>query len=226
MTARSIAVMLGLAMATAGCKGSDQVADHQPSTEDEQTLYAVGVAMGQNLAGWDLTPGELASVQKGVADAASGVKHGIDLEVYQERIRSLAEARMARAALARKEKEKAFLDQAAAVPGAERSPSGLIYRTLREGTGPSPGSTSTVKVHYVGKLTDGTVFDSSEKRGRPAEFAFGQVIPCWREGVRKMKVGGRAELVCHSDLAYGDRGRPGIPGGATLVFEIELLDVH
>jgi FKBP-type peptidyl-prolyl cis-trans isomerase FkpA len=226
MTARSIAVMVGLLMAMAGCKGSAQVAEQQPTTEDEQTFYALGIAMGQSLAGWDLTPGELASVQKGVADAANGVEHGIDLEAYQGRIRSLADARVARAALARKDKEKEYLERAAAVPGAERSPTGLVYRALREGTGQSPVSTSTVKVQYVGKLTDGTVFDSSEKRGKPAEFQLGQVIPCWREGVQKMKTGGRAELVCHSDLAYGDRGRPGIPGGATLVFEIDLLDVH
>ncbi|HEX8908988.1 MAG TPA: FKBP-type peptidyl-prolyl cis-trans isomerase, partial [Anaeromyxobacteraceae bacterium] len=89
-----------------------------------------------------------------------------------------------------------------------------------------PKETDTVKVHYTGTLIDGKVFDSSVKRGQPAEFPLNQVIKCWTEGVAKMKVGGKAKLVCPSSIAYGDEGRPPtIPGGATLVFEVELLDV-
>lgn len=103
--------------------------------------------------------------------------------------------------------------------------SGLVYEVLQEGTGESPKATDTVKVHYRGTLVDGTEFDSSYRRNEPAQFALNAVISCWTEGVQKMKVGGKAVLVCPSDLAYGDRGRPSIPGGATLVFEIELLDI-
>ena len=83
-----------------------------------------------------------------------------------------------------------------------------------------------MKVHYHGTLTDGTVFDSSRERGEPVEFPLNQVIPCWTEGVQKMKVGETARLVCPSDIAYGDAGRPGIPPGATLVFEVELLGIQ
>jgi FKBP-type peptidyl-prolyl cis-trans isomerase FkpA len=118
------------------------------------------------------------------------------------------------------------VDKAAAEPGASKLPSGLVYTSLSEGTGASPGATDIVKAHYHGTLTDGTVFDSSVKRGQPLEFSLSGVIPCWTEGVQKMKVGGKAKLVCPSSIAYGDAGRPPtIPGGATLVFEVELLEV-
>jgi FKBP-type peptidyl-prolyl cis-trans isomerase FkpA len=119
-----------------------------------------------------------------------------------------------------------FLDKAAAEPGAVRTPSGLVYRDLRPGTGPSPQASDTVTVQYRGTLTDGTEFDSSYKRNQPAQFPLGQVIPCWTEGVQKMKVGGKAQLVCPAEIAYGERGSPPvIPPGATLVFEIELLGI-
>src|SRR4051794_2860236 len=120
---------------------------------------------------------------------------------------------------------KAFLDKAAAEPGATRTSSGLVYRELKTGTGASPTATDTVKVNYRGTLVDGTEFDSSYKRNEPLQFALNRVIPCWTEGVQKMKVGGKSRLVCPSQIAYGDRGQPGIPGGAALVFEIELLDI-
>jgi FKBP-type peptidyl-prolyl cis-trans isomerase FkpA len=227
MRSRSIAVALALLLSAAGCKGQDAAESKAPPTEDEKTLYALGLMMGQSVAPWGLSPGEIASVQKGLADAASGVQHGVDLKAYQQRVQALAQARAARAAVGQKEQSKAFVEQAAAAPGAERLPSGLVYRALLEGSGPSPKATSTVKVHYEGKLTDGKVFDSSRQRGQPAEFPLGQVIRCWQEGVQRMKVGGRAQLVCPSDIAYGDQGRPPmIPGGATLVFEVELLEVR
>jgi FKBP-type peptidyl-prolyl cis-trans isomerase FkpA len=122
---------------------------------------------------------------------------------------------------------QAYLDKAAAEPGAVKTASGLIYTELQPGTGASPKSSDTVKVHYRGTLTDGTEFDSSYKRNEPTEFPLDHVIPCWTEGVQRMKVGGKSRLVCPSSIAYGDGGRPPvIPGGATLVFEIELLSVN
>jgi FKBP-type peptidyl-prolyl cis-trans isomerase FkpA len=121
---------------------------------------------------------------------------------------------------------KAYLDKAAAQPGAVRTPSGLVYRELRAGSGESPKASDTVKVNYRGTLPDGTEFDSSYKRNEPAQFPLSQVIPCWTEGVQKMKVGGKSELVCPASIAYGDRGSPPvIPGGATLIFEVELLKI-
>lgn len=107
-----------------------------------------------------------------------------------------------------------------------KTPSGIVITTLKEGTGGMPKSTDTVKVHYRGTLTDGKEFDSSYKRGQPAGFALNRVIPCWTEGVQTMKVGGKARLVCPGNLAYGPRGIPGtIPPDATLIFEVELLEI-
>jgi FKBP-type peptidyl-prolyl cis-trans isomerase FkpA len=121
---------------------------------------------------------------------------------------------------------KAALDKAAAEPGAIRTPSGLVYRELRAGTGASPKATDSVKVNYRGTLTNGTEFDSSYKRNEPAQFPVNQVIPCWTEGLQRMRVGGKSQLVCPASLAYGDRGAPpDIPGGATLIFEVELLAI-
>jgi FKBP-type peptidyl-prolyl cis-trans isomerase FkpA len=120
---------------------------------------------------------------------------------------------------------KAFLDKAAAEPGAQRTSSGLVYRVITAGSGASPKATDTVKVHYRGTLTNGKQFDSSYG-GPPAEFPLNRVIPCWTEGVQLMKVGGKSQLVCPSSIAYGDAGAPpDIPGGATLIFEIELLGI-
>jgi len=115
---------------------------------------------------------------------------------------------------------------AGAVPGAIKTASGLIYRTTTPGTGRSPKATDRVSVHYHGTLPDGKVFDSSVQRGQPAEFKLNEVIPCWTEGVQRMKVGEKARLVCPPELAYGDRGAgPDIGPGATLVFDVELIAI-
>jgi FKBP-type peptidyl-prolyl cis-trans isomerase FkpA len=104
--------------------------------------------------------------------------------------------------------------------------SGLIYRSLVEGTGASPAASDVVKVHYRGTLMDGTEFDSSYARNQPAEFPLNRVIKCWTEGVQRMKVGGKAKLVCPPAIAYGERGAPGaVPPNATLNFEVELLGI-
>ena len=116
---------------------------------------------------------------------------------------------------------------AAKEPGAVVTPSGLVYRSVREGTGASPSATDVVKVHYRGTFPDGKEFDSSLARGSPAEFALNGVIKCWTEGVQRMKVGGKAKLTCPAAIAYGQRGAGGglIPPNATLNFEIELLGI-
>lgn len=107
-------------------------------------------------------------------------------------------------------------------------PSGLVYESLKEGAGTPPVATDRVKVHYRGTLLDGKEFDSSYRRGEPAEFPLNRVIPCWTEGVQRMKPGGKARLTCPAAIAYGDRGAGGglIPPGATLNFEVELLEVR
>jgi len=120
------------------------------------------------------------------------------------------------------------VDASTKEPGAAVSPSGLVYRSLKDGTGDTPKSTDKVKVHYRGTLPDGTEFDSSYKRNAPAEFPLDRVIPCWTEGVSRMKVGGKAKLTCPPGIAYGARGTPGgpIPPNATLFFEVELLGIN
>lgn len=115
---------------------------------------------------------------------------------------------------------------AAKEAGASVSPSGLVYRSLKDGSGASPAPTDTVKVHYRGRFPGGKEFDSSYSRNEPTEFPLNRVIPCWTEGVQKMKVGGKAKLTCPPAIAYGARGAGGvIPPNATLEFEIELLAV-
>jgi FKBP-type peptidyl-prolyl cis-trans isomerase FkpA len=118
------------------------------------------------------------------------------------------------------------LARAAAEPGAVVTESGLVYRELKAGAGPNPLATQTVRVHYRGSFTDGREFDSSHSRGQPATFPLNRVIPCWTEGVQRMKVGGTAKLTCPSSIAYGARGAGGvIPPYATLQFEVELLGI-
>ncbi|MBY0314485.1 MAG: FKBP-type peptidyl-prolyl cis-trans isomerase [Bdellovibrionales bacterium] len=118
------------------------------------------------------------------------------------------------------------MNEAAKEAGAQKTESGLIYRETQAGTGETPKATDKVKVHYHGTLRDQTVFDSSRDRGTPATFPLNGVIPCWTEGVQKMKVGGKATLVCPADIAYKDRGAPPvIKPGAALKFEVELLEI-
>ena len=119
------------------------------------------------------------------------------------------------------------LARAAAEPGAITTPSGLVYRSLRTGRGPSPTATDTVRVNYRGTFPDGREFDSSYARHEPASFPLNRVIKCWTEGLQRMKVGGKAKLTCPAAIAYGDQGAGGgeIPPGAVLQFEVELLGI-
>jgi FKBP-type peptidyl-prolyl cis-trans isomerase FkpA len=111
--------------------------------------------------------------------------------------------------------------------GAVVTASGLVYRSLKDGAGTSPGASDKVKVHYRGTFADGKEFDSSYKRGEPIEFPLNGVIPCWTEGVQRMKVGGKAKLTCPAAIAYGSRGAGSvIPPNTTLLFEVELLGIN
>ncbi len=218
------ALFLFLALSACANKASSQ-APVVLETEDQKTLYALGLALAQNALGqFDLTEAELATVQAGLADGVLKRTAKVDLQTYGPKLGPLAQARAT--ALAEKEKAASteFLTQEAGKSGAVKADSGLIYTEITAGTGENPKPTDNVTVHYKGTLRDGTVFDSSIDRGQPATFRLDQVIACWTEGVQKIKVGGKARLVCPAAIAYGDRGRPPqIPGGATLIFEVELL---
>ena len=197
-----------------------------PKTEDQKAFYALGVHLSKQLSVFDLTTEELKYVQMGMSDAAGGKKLAAEPEANMQKLGELAQARMQKATEKQKELAKPFLEKAAKEAGVKKTASGLIYKEIKAGTGAQARATDIVKVHYVGTLIDGKEFDSSVKRGQPAELPLSQVFPCWTEGVSMMKVGGKSKLICPSEIAYGDRGRPPvIPGGATLVFEVELLDV-
>lgn len=198
----------------------------EPRTEEEKTLYAIGLALSQTVGDFSLSEAELELVKSGLTDGTLKRPAKVDLQAYMPRIQQMAQARAVTVAEKEKKAGAAFLAKAAAEPGAKKTESGAIVIPIKEGSGAKPAATDKVTVHYHGTLVDGTVFDSSVKRGTPATFGLNGVIKCWTEGVQMIKVGGKARLVCPADIAYGDRGSPPrIKPGATLVFEVELLDI-
>jgi len=197
----------------------------EPMSEDEKNLYAVGAFLGNTLRAMELTEAELATIERGLEDQALARNLDVDLSSRGEKMKKFVSDRMAANAVRERASSAKFLEDAAAQPGASTSETGLVYVESRAGTGPSPGPTDQVKVHYRGTLSNGDVFDSSIDRGEPAVFALNRVIPCWTEALQKMKVGGRANITCPADIAYGDRGTGTIKPGAALRFEVELLDI-
>jgi len=189
-------------------------------TEREKTLYALGVAAADSFKVFNLKPEELAVVERGLSDAVLNRKIQVDMSVYRTKVNELAATSYgdrSRAALVHFAKEK----------GAVRSPSGLIFIPSREGTGAAPAATDRVKVEYEGKLPDGTLFDSSRKQGGAVVAPLSDAIPCWKEGLPMMKVGGQARIVCPAALAYGDAGKsPTIPPKSTLIFDVELIAIE
>lgn len=201
-------------------------AEPELQNDDQKTLYAIGIAVSRSLGPFNLTDQELELVMAGLADGVRHKEPRVDLQVYGPKIQALQSARVSVTAAAEKKAGQAFLDKAAAETGATKTPSGIVITTIKAGEGDSPKATDTVKVHYTGTLIDGTVFDSSVERKEPATFQLNRVIPCWTEGVQLMKVGGKSKLVCPAALAYADRGAPPkIKPGATLVFDVELLEI-
>jgi FKBP-type peptidyl-prolyl cis-trans isomerase FkpA len=197
-----------------------------PKTDDQKTLYAIGLVVARELAVFKLSPSELEQVKQGITDAVTGKTPLVELSAFDRKIQELAQARIKVYGEKLATTAGEFLERAAREKGAVKTSSGLIFLPLTEGKGNTPTPDSTVRVNYKGTLVDGYEFDSSYRRGKPVEFTLKNVIKCWTEGLQKMQPGGKAKLFCPPAIAYGDRGPvPSIPPQATLVFEIELLDV-
>ena len=223
----TLSLCLSSMIACAQSSGQNASAPAKIETEDQKTLYALGLLLGKNIKPFGLKPDELAIVKAGLTDAVTDAKPQVELETYGPKVNEMAQKRAAAGADDAKKKGQEFADNVAKQKDAVKTPSGVVIRTITPGTGASPTADDVVKVHYEGKLIDGTVFDSSLKRGEPAEFPLKGVVPCWTEALQKMKKGEKAQVVCPSTVAYGDRGSPPvIPPGATLSFEVELLDFH
>jgi FKBP-type peptidyl-prolyl cis-trans isomerase FkpA/FKBP-type peptidyl-prolyl cis-trans isomerase FklB len=196
------------------------------ANDEQKTLYALGVAVSQSLGEFSLSASELEIVKEGMADGVLKRPLQVDMQTYGPKLQQLAQARTASVSEGEKQAGTDYVAKAAAQPGAKKTASGAVVQTIKEGTGAMPTASDTVKVNYRGTLIDGTEFDSSYKRGAPAQFPLSRVIKCWTEGVQQIKVGGKSRLICPADIAYGDRGSPPmIKPGATLVFEVELLEI-
>jgi FKBP-type peptidyl-prolyl cis-trans isomerase FkpA len=189
-----------------------------PAATNDRIFYSIGVLLSQSIMGFNLSEHELHEIVKGLSD---GVHQRADLQSARSAIPLIQGMQHTRQQAA----GAAYLAKAALLPGAHKTSSGLLYVSTQTGTGPAPKLTDSVKVQYTGKLIDGTVFDSSDRHGGSATFPVGNIIPCWREALQLMKVGGEARVVCPSNLAYGDRGNRVIPPGATLDFQIKLLAI-
>ena len=198
----------------------------EPTTDEQKTLYALGLAISQSLGTFSLSESELDLVKSGITDGVFKKAPKVDLQTFGPKIQQLQQARASVVAEAEKKTGAAFLAKAAAESGAKKTESGAILTTIKEGNGATPKVMDTVKMHYLGTLIDGTVFDRSAKQGEPATIRVNEMSKCWMEGMQQMKVGSKSKLVCPSNLAYGDNGAPPtIKPGATLVFEVELLEI-
>jgi FKBP-type peptidyl-prolyl cis-trans isomerase FkpA/FKBP-type peptidyl-prolyl cis-trans isomerase FklB len=197
----------------------------EPTTDEQKALYALGLAINQSLGNFTLSESEFELVKSGITDGFFK-RPKVDLQTFGLKISELQQARALVVAEAEKKVGAAFLAKAAAESGAKKTESGAILTTIKEGKGATPKVTDMVKVRYLGTLIDGTVFDSSAKLGEPAMIRVNEMSKCWVEGIQQIKVGGKSRLVCPSNLAYRDKGLPPlIKPGATLVFEIELLEI-
>lgn len=198
----------------------------KPETENDKIFYSVGHTYGARFKDFKLTDKEIANLVQGVRDGIVQKKIDIDTRQFAFKFRDIVNSRMSEVSKSEKEAGAKFLEEFVAKEGAQKTASGLAYKIIEAGSAKKPAATDTVKVHYKGTLRDGTEFDSSYKRNKPIEFPLNRVIKGWTEGMQLIGEGGKIKLVIPSELAYGDQGAPpSIPGGATLTFEVELIEV-
>lgn len=222
-----------LAVSLSAFAGDPSTGTAKPAAggEDSKILYSlgyfVGLRLAPNLAPFGLQGADFTQFSAGLKDSLTGSKPKVDVNAYGPKIEELAQKRASKKSAVHRAKGKVFWEKLSKEKGAEVSPTGLIFIPLKEGTGPRPASTDTVRAHYEGKLIDGTKFDSSYDRNEPYTTGLsGGIIRCWTEGIPKLKVGGKARLICPADIAYSDEDKgPLIKGGMTLDFVVELVEI-
>ncbi|TWU34493.1 FKBP-type 22 kDa peptidyl-prolyl cis-trans isomerase [Novipirellula artificiosorum] len=236
MTQRIPSLFSGLALvtlfSTTGSLMAQETAARTYNTVSEEMGYFLGVSIGQQMGsqGFQAEDLDLKALVAGVTDGLNDTEPAMtdeQLKGVQGKIEALLRKRQEEMLLRNKEKGKLWLEQNAKKEGVKQLGEGLQYSVIKAGDGASPTASDTVKVHYTGKLLDGSVFDSSVQRGTPAEFRVGQVIKGWTMALQKMKVGDKWMLYIPSELAYGERGSQGAIGpNEVLIFEVELLGIE
>jgi len=229
----AVAAMAIVARAADTTQPSSQPSTQPFATAQQTNAYAIGYTLGQQVKE-SVGHVDTEVLMQGLRDSLGNEKSKLTDDQYRAAMQQISRDMQANAAAAQKAAGELatkagddFRAENAKKPGVTVTKSGLQIETLKEGTGDSPKPTDTVKVHYTGKLIDGTVFDSSVERGQPISFPLNGVIPGWTEGLQLMKVGGKARLVIPPELGYGAAGAPPtIPPNSTLVFEVELLGIE
>lgn len=222
--------VLALCACLVSCSGKTETAAVTLDTSAKEVSYALGMDIGAKLKELDDNI-DMDAFSQGMRDAFSGAEallteeKALDVRMtFMKEMQEKAQQEMIEAASSNQKAGEDFFTENSTKDGVITTASGLQYIILEEGDGPMPKATDIVTVHYRGSLLDGTEFDSSYKRGEPAQFPLNRVIPGWTEGLQLMKVGSKAKLFIPSALGYGQRGSATIPPNSTLVFEVELLD--
>jgi len=197
----------------------------RPMTEEQKTLYAIGLVLARQLEVFDLTPAELIIVKRGFNDAVRGRKAKVDFAKYSKKSQALATARRDVHGKKIAPLTEAFVAHEAARENAVLTESGLIFQSIRTGEGEAPQPVDTIKVHYRATLVDGKEVENTYITGEPDELVLSEFMKCLVEGIQMMKPGGRAKLICPPQIALGKEGTGIIPPDATLVFDLELLEL-
>jgi FKBP-type peptidyl-prolyl cis-trans isomerase FkpA len=197
-----------------------------PATEDEKTLHALGVHLGTGLVPLGLSPRELEIVKAGLSEGAARGGGSGDTRTA-DAVSSLLRRRSEARAAAEAQRGPALIEEAARQPGAVRLPSGIVFRELVAGTGAAVAEDGKVKAHLRGTLGDGMLIEDTHEQGRPTVLPVGQVMECWSEALRRMKVGGKARVVCPPATAFGTFGKaPVVPSNATVTYELEVVEAQ
>ena len=197
----------------------------RPMTEEEKTLYAVGLVFARQLSAFDLTRAELKRVKQGLNDGIAGRPPRVDFVTYSKKSQELGIARRDAHGTKLAAQADAYVEKAAKEEGAVKTKSGAVYLSLKEGEGTSPLESDTVKVHYRGTLIDGREIESTYKTGQPDEGPVNEFFKCLVDGLPLMKPHGKARIICPPSSAYGKEGVGVIPPNATLILEVELLEI-